>query len=61
MFQFDGSRFKPNAFDNATAVPTIPPFPNIEVLGLPQTLRMIAITVDIPGDRNSSEWSASFA
>ena len=61
IFQFEGSRFRPKALHNATAVPTIPPLPNMEVLGLPQTLRIIAITVDIPGDRNNSEWRASVA
>jgi hypothetical protein len=55
MFHFDGSRFNPKALERATAVPTIPPLPNIDVLGLPQTFNMIAITVDIPGDRKSSE------
>lgn len=61
MPQPEGSRLRPKALDNATAVPTIPPLPNIEVLGLPQTLMIIAITVQIPGDRNSSECRASFA
>jgi len=61
IFQLEGSRFKPKALDKATAAPIIPPLPNIEVLGLPQTLRIIAITVDIPGDKYNSECRASFA
>jgi hypothetical protein len=55
------SRLSPNEFESATAVPTIPPLPNMEVLGLPWTLSMIDMTVEIPGDRKSSECSASLA
>jgi hypothetical protein len=61
IVQLEGSRFRPSAFDKATAVPTIPPLPNIEVLGLPQTFINIARTVEIPGERNSSELRASLA
>lgn len=61
MLQLDGSRLRPSALESATAVPTIPPLPNIEVLGLPQTLMRIASTVEIPGERNSSEFNASLA
>jgi hypothetical protein len=43
------------ALHKATAVPTFPPFPKIDILGLPPTVRMILITDDIPGDRNNSE------
>lgn len=55
MLQAEGSRLRPSALERATAVPTIPPLPNMEVLGLPQTLIIMEITVEIPGDRNSSE------
>jgi hypothetical protein len=55
MLQPVGSRLSPNALDNATAIPTMPPFPNIEVLGLPLTLMSIAIIDESPGDRNNSE------
>jgi hypothetical protein len=61
MLHPDGSRLRPRAFDSPTAIPTIPPFPKIDVLGLPQTLMRMAIIVGIPGERNISECSASFA
>jgi hypothetical protein len=56
-----GSRLRPNAWARATAVPIIPPLLNGDVLGLPETFRISAITVDVPGDKNVSECKASCA
>lgn len=55
MFHAEQSRLRPSELESATAVPTIPPLPNMEVLGLPWTFNMMDMTVEIPGDRNSSE------
>jgi hypothetical protein len=55
MFHAEQSRLSPNELERATAVPTIPPLPNIEVLGLPYTFKTIDMTVEIPGERKSSE------
>lgn len=61
MFQLDGSLLRPRAFDRAMAIPIMPPLPNMDVLGLPQTFNMMDITLEIPGDKNNSELRASLA
>lgn len=61
MSQVDGLRFSPKALEKETAAPSIPPFPKMAVLGRPPTFRMMDTTVEMPGERNNSEWRASFA
>lgn len=61
MFQSVGSRLRPSDCANDTAAPNWISFIIMEVVGLPPTLRMIAMMVEIPGEMCNSENSVSVA
>jgi hypothetical protein len=50
-----GFRFNPKEYATDTADPKSTPFPMSEVVGRPPTLSTMALMMDIPGDRCSSE------
>lgn len=56
-----GFRFNPREWHNATAEPSLTPFPVIDVVGRPPTSSRMAFIVDIPADACNSEYEASIA